>query len=170
MAVFEFTLDEVFVLQMHRTWLRCRKARPYERTLKIALAVPITVLMILGAIGRIGVVFFPMLIVLALLVFAPQLDQLLMRRRLRKSPGLNDRYRIEISDSGLRATGPKSESTVAWAAFTAARRVQDGILLYQGPNVFNWLPSDALVEGTLEDAEVIIRRNISDYLGVRSKR
>jgi len=165
MAVFEFVLDEAFVLHMHRTWLRCRKANPYERTLKAVLAIPIAGLMVMGAIGRIGVLFFPMLIVLVLLVFAPRLDEVLMKRRLRKSPGLNDRYRIEISDSSFHATSPKSESNVTWAAFTSARRVHDGILLYQGPNVFNWLPFESLVEGTPEDAEGIVRQNIADYRG-----
>ena len=72
-----------------------------------------------------------------------------IKRRFRKSPHRNDDTLITLASEGLHGVATKGHSTLAWAAFTKARRFPDGFLLFQGPDVFNWLPDDALIDGSI---------------------
>lgn len=71
------------------------------------------------------------------------LDEWWVRRRFRASPYHNDDIEFTLSADGAHAKGRDSELTLGWSAFTAARICKDGLLLFQGPNVCNWLPNTA---------------------------
>ena len=54
-----------------------------------------------------------------------------------------------------------------WNNFTKARRFNDGMLLFQGPHVFNWLPNVAAVEPTtVQAANELIKANVTEYRNV----
>ena len=56
-----------------------------------------------------------------------------------------------------------SNTRLKWSVCTSARRLADGFLLFQGPRRFNWLPFSAITEGSIEEAEELIRGNVSNY-------
>ncbi|HEY2343942.1 MAG TPA: YcxB family protein [Chthoniobacteraceae bacterium] len=64
---------------------------------------------------------------------------------------------------GVTIQSDKSASQISWDAYTSAQRLKDGFLLFQGPHLFNWLPFAAIVEGSVEDAESLLRDNVADY-------
>jgi hypothetical protein len=52
---------------------------------------------------------------------------------------------------------------LTWEAFTAARRFDDGVLLFQGPWLVNWLPAEAITQGSLTELELLLREKLSDW-------
>ena len=69
-----------------------------------------------------------------------------------------------LSDGGSHAIGLNSEVRIGWDRFTKARRVHDGLLLYQGPGVFNWLPDSAAVDAAVPMlARKLASERVQDY-------
>jgi hypothetical protein len=102
-------------------------------------------------------------IVGALLLGWP-IDAWIVRRRFRKSPFHDDEIVFSISERGSHVVGRNSETLVGWANFTKARRFKDGLLLFQGPNVVNWLPDVAASDaGAVKNAQEMARLHIPDY-------
>ncbi len=91
-------------------------------------------------------------------------DTWLIRRRFRKSPYYGDEIVFAITENGTHAVGRNSEVRIGWASFTKARRFRDGTILFQGPNVYNWLPDKALVDQSAISAFLdLISKHIKDY-------
>ena len=163
MPTFEFTFSESFLVEMFRQYRRSRKLARYVTLFKVVLG--------LCLVGVIAVCLFArtfpgacvISLFLALLVFSPRIDEWLVTKRFRKSPYHNERVRIQLSPDGLLVQCTKSTSQLGWTVFTGARRFEEGFLLFQGPGAFNWLPVNSMTEGTLEQAEELIRANVSDY-------
>lgn len=162
--MFEFTFSEALLIEASRRRCHGRKLGCYAKTgLRILLGSCLVILIGVCVLAKtfLGAVVLTMFF--ALLVFTRRIEEWLIRRRFRKSPYRDERIRIELSPDGLSARGEISNAQLTWAAFTAARRLVDGFLLYQGPGVCNWLPFNALSQGTVEEVEDLIRRNVSGY-------
>lgn len=100
----------------------------------------------------------------AILLVGWPIDKWFTRKRFRKSPFHNDDIAFSLSDNGVRIVGRNSEVKVGWVNFTKARRFKDGLLLFQGPNVFSWLPDTAAVDsGAVTRARELVRTSIKDY-------
>jgi hypothetical protein len=110
-------------------------------------------------------------IILSVVIFVfflgPAIDPWLVRRRFRKSPYHDDDILLTISDEGVTVIGRTSESRLKWASFTKARRFSDGLLLFQGPHLFNWLPDRAATDpAAISDAKGLARTRIADFRDV----
>lgn len=101
-------------------------------------------------------------IVATLFLFGP-LNAWLVRRRFRRSPFYNEPITFALSDGGAHAVGRDSDTRIGWATFTRARRFEDGLLLFQGPGVCNWLPDSAADAATVAAAQALVRAHIRDY-------
>jgi len=102
--------------------------------------------------------------ILGLLFLGWPIDKWVMRKRFRKSPFHNDEIDISFSDNGAHVMGRSSETKIAWTAFTKARRFNDGLMLFQGPAIFNWLPDAAAIDKTaIADVQALARSHIKDY-------
>jgi len=163
MTVFEFTFTEKFLIDCLKRIRRCSRFGGYGTIRLVLLALCliglITITLVTEEYIDAGVVSA----CFCLLLFVPRMNRWRITRRFRKSPYHNDRIRLTLSTEGLTAKGAKSESRWDWAAVTAARRLDDGFLLFQGPGVFNWLPTSALVVGSVEEADGLIQANVVDY-------
>jgi hypothetical protein len=105
--------------------------------------------------------------VLGALLLGWRIDAWLIRKRFRKSPFHNDEIAFAMSESGSHVVGRDSEVRVGWTKFTRARRFEDGLLLFQGPGYFNWLPDAAAVDATtVENAQRLARTHVQDYRDV----
>ena len=95
------------------------------------------------------------------------IDAWVIRRRFRKSPYRNDDIVFSLSEDGAHITGRDSEVRMGWSSFTKVRRFKDGVLLFQGPQFFNWLPDSAAVapDGP-EEAVRVARAHVRDYRDV----
>jgi hypothetical protein len=111
----------------------------------------------------IGLLLFVVLGVAALIFFTP-LSRAVSRRRIRKIPTLNDDWVIRLSDDGMFASGKRGEGRLDWSGFSRARRLADGFLLFQGPNLFHWFPDGACTQPALpSEVNDLVRRHVSDY-------
>jgi hypothetical protein len=103
----------------------------------------------------------------AALIFSASLCGAVSRRRIRKIPTLNDDWVMRLSDDGMSSSSKRSEGRLDWSGFSRARRVADGLLLFQGPNVFHWFPDGACTQPALpSDVDDLVRRHVSDYRDV----
>jgi hypothetical protein len=105
--------------------------------------------------------------ILGVLLLGWPIDRWFMRNSFQKSPFRNSDITFSLSREGAHVVGTNEEVRVGWPIYTKARRFKDGLLLFQGPHVFNWLPDSALVEGAgLERAIEFVRGNVKDYRDV----
>lgn len=101
------------------------------------------------------------------LVLGWPIDVLILRYRFRQSPFRGSEVSIVLDEKGIHTFQEQGETNLSWRAFTKARRLKDGFLLYQGPNVYNWLPDRAASsQAVIDSAGNIIRSNIGDFRGV----
>lgn len=161
---FHFCFSEDHLLT---SFLRYRKQLWWRRLfsgLKWFLAAVLVALLALAVfMGSVILGGFVGAIVGALLLGWP-IDAWLIRRRFRKSPFHNDDIAFVMSESGSHIVGRDSEVRIGWASFTKARRFADGLLLFQGPGFFNWLPDTAAVDkAAVANAQELARLHIQDY-------
>ena len=97
---------------------------------------------------------------LLLLAFGPRIDHGLMKRRLKRSPLYGVELVIQVAEPGVSLTTPNSRSELAWAAFTKAHCLSEGILVFMGPSQFEWWPNAALVAGHRDDVERLVRGHV----------
>jgi hypothetical protein len=85
-------------------------------------------------------------------------------RNLQQSPLYNERIRLIVSDEGLFTESSKVKSLQYWSAFTELVEFPDGLLLFQGPGSFNWLPISAFENpADYDEARRIISRHVSNH-------
>jgi hypothetical protein len=108
--------------------------------------------------------FLFVLIGVAVVIFCTPLTRALSRRRIRKIPTLNDDWVICLSDDGMFSSGKRGEGRLDWSGFSRARRLADGLLLFQGPDLFHWFPDSARTQPALpSEVDDLVRRHVSDY-------
>jgi hypothetical protein len=111
--------------------------------------------------------FLFVLLGVAALIFSTPLTRAVSRRRIRKIPTLNDDYVIRLSDDGMSSSSKRGEGRLDWSGFSRARRLADGLLLFQGPNLFHWFPDSACTQpGAASEVDDLVRRHVSDYRDV----
>jgi len=98
---------------------------------------------------------------------------LLQRRSYRRvfdqSPLLNEEFTLNLQEEGFQVSSPNEDSFLRWPRFTKVVEFADGYLLYQGPNMFNWIPITSL-ENPNEAAALgdLLRRHIHDHRTIAS--
>ena len=106
--------------------------------------------------------FFGLIIIWCL--FAPKLDKCLMANRLRKNPGFGSQVNFQFTQEGFRLSGKHGEGFLKWSAFSHAKILSDGILLFQGPRVFNWVPFSKIVEGSESELKNLVQAHVSQKM------
>lgn len=168
MVRFEFRFSDEFLREAFR---RNRRSRAWDRwwaALKVFLALVLIALMIALVHVRAVVVILGGLLAFLLLSF--RIDEWWMTKRFRKSPYRDELVRISLSPEGFSAKQEKGEVTLDWSAFTRARRFSDGVLLFQGPGVFNWLPFKRMTSGKIEEVDELVGAKIKDFKNIERAR
>jgi hypothetical protein len=162
MTAFEFAFSETFLVE---TFLRARRCRSttYTAFAKVLLGVCLAA-SVLGCLWKglySGAATFALFLVW--FVLADRIDDWIITKNFRTSPHCGDRIRIEVSADGLTGGGADGTSLRGWQVFTAGRRLSDGFLLFQGPGVYTWLPVNAIVSGSDQEVDGLLRSHVADY-------
>lgn len=145
MTVAVFKFDEDFLVEAFRRYRRQHRAR------WVFLGLKVGAILLVAAVGGWalhlgntlpGVVFLSLSL---LLCFVHRVDDWWVRRALRKSPYADEVLRVEMDETSYRVTSPKQDVKLQWSVFTRVVHFPDGVLIFQGPRVFNWIPVTALV-------------------------
>lgn len=135
--------------------------------LKWVLAVLSALLLILCAVNGLVIPAGIFGAVLGALLLGWPIDAWITRRRFRKSPFHDDDITLSLSEEGSHVVGRNHEVRVGWDTYTKARRFKDGLLLFQGPHLFNWLPDAAALDPSgIAKAQELARSHIRDYRDV----
>lgn len=170
MAEYRFLFDESFLIQA------CRKNRRQHGTLRVFLVIKSVACLLVLGLAALSVAhrawwLTALFVAAAILGFnGHQIDLWRLKRRFRKSPYKDDDLVITLTADGVHALGSKSDSKLTWAVFTKACQFGDGFLLFQGPGLYNWLPTSALVDGSTSEVESLIRDNVRHYKMVEQMR
>jgi hypothetical protein len=166
-ASYEFRFSEDHLLQ---SFLRYRKQlwwrRPFYAAKGLLVFVLVALAVVCVATGFvIGAGIFGGVIGIALIAWP--LDAWVIRRRFRKSPYHDDQISFRLSNDGVVVSGQNHNVRADWNVFTKARRFRDGMLLFQGPHFFTWLPDSAVAVGSsAEEANNLVRNHVKDYRDV----
>ena len=170
-AEFRVRYDETYLIcafARHRRQLWWRG--PYD-VVRWSLAV---VMGVLTGIAVYGGALIPAVILggftgalLGAILLGDPIDAWLIKRRLRKSPFHNNDLVFRLTADEIHVVGNNEETHLKWSAFSKARRFPDGLLMYQGPQFFNWLPdSGASNPETPAEARDLSRTRVKDYRDV----
>jgi hypothetical protein len=89
------------------------------------------------------------------------------RKSFSQSPLANQVVIHRFDESGLLTTLEQSEHKFAWSAFTRAVEFSDGFLLFTGPQVFYWIPTNAFVDpNQISDFKNLLGAEIEEYVTI----
>lgn len=173
MSIAEYRLryTEEYLLQAMSRYRKTLWWRGQYSALRWVLAAALAVLLAVALWARAytaGIVLCAFLgALIGMTVFGDPISAWIARRRLRKSPFHNNDLVFRISDSELHVTGTNEETHLKWSAYSKARRFSDGLLLFQGPHFFNWLPDSAAVNAaSIDQAKNLALSHVADYRDV----
>lgn len=162
-AIFEFDFDQEFFLETFRRRNRASRAAGLRMGGRILVGLGIVGLVALLVSGNGRVELWILLGFAVLILFSPQFDTWLTIRNYRRSPFQNERLRVCLGEDAYAVTGSISNTKLSWDAFTRVVPFEDGLLLFQGPGLFNWLPYSALTSGTPEEVVALVSSRVSDF-------
>jgi hypothetical protein len=164
---YRFTFSEDYLIAANLRYRQQVAGRRWFFTLKWFLGAVLLALGALCAVFAARWLFVAFGAIAGSLLLGWPIDKWLMKRRLRKSPVWNDNVAFTFSGEGVYVTTRDSESKIAWSGFTKARRFRDGLLLFQGPQFYNWLP-DAAATTPEAPTEVLrlVRENVREFRDV----
>lgn len=115
-----------------------------------------TIVLVPIAIGIIGLGHWLaggfLIAVTVFVYFAHYVDFWIAKRRHRRSPFCGDTICFHFSCERVSMTAEKSNSDSKWEVFTGGLIFGDGVLLFQGPVLFNWLPFRCLDDPQQQNA------------------
>jgi hypothetical protein len=163
-AQYRFTFSEEFLITAN---LRYRRQLAWRKPFYGLKGILALVLLGLGALLAVAAetwLLIPFAAIAGSLSAGWPIDAWLLKKRFRKSPYHNDEIFLTLSEEGLHGTGRSSETRLGWPIFTKARRFKDGLLLFHGPQMFNWLPDSAAADpASVAEAERLIRMHVRDF-------
>ncbi len=160
MGEYRIPFDDVFLVEILGRHRRTKKRR------MIAIKGFVGCFLVFAAVSSLmqgwpGMAAFWVFLVVAIL-FSHRIDYWLAQRAFRRSPSCGKIVTLTVGPEGVHTVSNTHDAKVAWAAYTSASIFPDGMMLYQGPGVFQWLPDRLLVSGTRAGAESIVRTQIND--------
>jgi len=172
MNEYSVSYDENYILSSIDRYRRQRHVYPWFIAVKLlcglglALLLGIIIWGVMSASGQMN----PLLIIAAviggfllLLLQGPRIDYFFLKRGLKKSPLYGENTRIEVDDSGVSVSTSKTKAILQWSAFTKARRLDAGFLIFTDPNAFQWWPDTALVSGTVDEVDRLLQAKVVAY-------
>jgi hypothetical protein len=99
-----------------------------------------------------------------LLAVAQRVDNWWAKRAFRSTPHLDEELTLEFSGDGYHAWSVLQDTRLQWSIFTKVIHFEDGVLIFQGPTIFHWIPFSAIAEGSqMEDLALLLRSRITDH-------
>lgn len=83
-----------------------------------------------------------------------------IKRALRKSPFKGDEIDVSFTDNSFDLRSSLAITSLKWGIFTKVVRFEDGLLLFQSPHVFFWIPYSGLRTGSSQQLEELVRKHI----------
>lgn len=158
---YQYRLDDAYVrtaVARMQSFPRSLRELPSPKVLVASLLV----VGIAAAYWIAGAWLEPLVLVSALVGF-----HVVLRRRaplvFRSSPQYGAVLHCTLTTSGLHTWHPTAEGTTFWNFYARARGFQDGILLFPAGGGAVWLPDSALVQGTREQAEILLAANLPGF-------
>ena len=160
MAEYLIHFDDGFLIGSFRRHWALQPSRMAFKVVKGCAAVLLAVACVSSASrGWVGMALLWASLIAALLM-SHQVDYWLIRRRFRRSPYRGETVRTAVNPEGVHSVAVTHDARFQWSAYTQAIGLADGIMLYQGPSVFQWLPDASLVSGNRRDVEQVIRARV----------
>ncbi|MEO1614513.1 MAG: YcxB family protein [Planctomycetota bacterium] len=130
----EFLLESLDVYRSQRPGVAFRSWLKWG--VLVFLFLSLFVLLLIGDPLEAMVLVLP---ISTLLLFR-RLEEFFVVRNFRKSPHCGQASVLAFSDEGFRAESEIEQSSCTWSAFSEARVLDGGVLLYRGPKMVNWVP------------------------------
>lgn len=163
-ANYQFRFDAEHLIRSTQRYQQTRAIIRGWTVLRYVIAVPIAALAWFCWLIRENWVASLCVATVITLVFTWPLQKLAMRYTSRKSPFTNEDVAVEFNADGAHIRGTVQDSRLAWAVYTKARRFADGMLLFQGPSLYSWMPDSAATDSTSVTAlRELVRANVRDY-------
>ena len=125
----------------HRSQKRSESMLILIKVVALLLLIPMAVFVVIQGSWLVGLFFFA---VSGALLFSHQITYWWMRRSFLKSPYCNEEVTIEISEAAFHVKSANQDTRLFWHVFTKVLHLQDGVLLFQGPGLVNWIPFSCL--------------------------
>lgn len=93
------------------------------------------------------------------ILLSSKVDCFILKRNVRKSPHYGDSLVLSFTEDDVYMKSKMVDMKLSWSAFTEARSVSDGWLLFQGPKIYNWLSNKNISdENQLLDFKKLLKK------------
>lgn len=86
-----------------------------------------------------------------------------IKRRMRKSPLMGETFEVNISEESFDLSSSLARTSLKWDLFTKVVHFKDGLLLFQNPSGFIWLPYSGLRTGNIQQLEELVQRHVPEH-------
>jgi hypothetical protein len=166
---YRFVCDDEYVL----TTLRRQRGQMPRARLQVLLTGFVTLFLLLGGVSMLWKHDWfggTALTIGVVIVWASQpLGDHLALRRFRNSPVRGLETSVVLDEHVLRAGNSMAQEETGWNMLPKARVFADGVLLEGVEKHLRWLPHAALVSGTPEEVESLLREKVADFAALRSR-
>lgn len=83
-----------------------------------------------------------------------------VRGHFAKHPNLQQPFRVDVSEGGVRFASDNGTWDLRWTAYTKVIETKNLFVLYQGDCDFSFLPKHAFAQGQVEEFRDLLRRRI----------
>ena len=149
---YEFMFDQSHIIESMSRYRSQLSGSKFRSAFKVIYAILSLCTIAFGAISHDPFFIVFGVIVLLLLIFSRKILNIILLYRSKKSPFINNIATIAISEKGVECIDKISTTYLKWEAITKITHFPDGLLIFRGPNVFNWCPNNTLKEGNIEMA------------------
>jgi hypothetical protein len=97
----------------------------------------------------------------------PSMERRKLKKLLQAHPLYNAPISIQLDWDAYRESVGQETAKIEWPSFIRAVRVVDGFLLFMGTGLkmTRWLPDSAVVEGTVAEANLLLKNHVQGYVG-----
>jgi hypothetical protein len=160
---YNLKLSDDYVVEAHAKHRGRGRAHWLRWPVKLICALGLIALGALGTYADIATLVGCAAFMLFLLLLGPRIDYFVLRRRWRRVPQFNEEMRIEVSEQRIATSSVRSSATADWSAYECVVEFPDGVLLYDAPWNYFWLPDSKIATGTSQDVRAILRQSVRDY-------
>ncbi len=156
MATYHIKIDEQFIVERSER-IRAQQPRIGGLSLTMIFGVGLFVVGVIGWITNSDVLLGVAIGMLLLVLIRHFTDDALARRAINSDPTFGQIMRVAPTEDGISIASDLGSSNLKWRAITGSTRVPDGFLVFSGVQTY-WWPDSALVEGSADDVERLLKR------------
>jgi len=162
MIAVSYTFDANYLIESHNRFKRQRNRRMRVIIPGALAGLCLTITSIFLIHSREIVMGIIPILFVSIAVIAMVYERWSLKRQIRKLPFKGDEIEVRVSDESFDLSSSLAKTSLKWGVFTKVVHFEDGILLFESPRAYFWMPYSGLRAGNIQQLEELLRKHIPE--------